>query len=84
MYQSVSLKEGDKNLSMVINSPASVKAWLQVTDMAGKAFLQKSLQLIKGNDMNSVVAGNLDSGVYLIKNIWPVACSTPVSKFVKQ
>ena len=69
---------------MVISSPANVKAWLQVTDMAGKIVLQKSLQLIKGDNMIPVDAGNLNPGAYLIKNISPVACSTPVNKFVKQ
>lgn len=74
----------DKMLNLMISSPASEKVSIVVTDMTGKAVMQKGTQLVNGDNRITLDAEQLPSGNYLVKVVCTGGCRNAVGKFVKQ
>jgi hypothetical protein len=52
------------NVSISFNAQASIKAYIQITDVLGKTITQKPISIHKGGNNFTTVTQNLSSGIY--------------------
>jgi len=71
-------------VNMVINAPTGAKLNLTVTDLAGKVVLQKSTEVIAGDNTVQVNIAGLASGSYVVKALCNEGCEMATGRFVKQ
>jgi hypothetical protein len=71
-------------LNLVINAPANNAGQILVTDVAGKAVIKYSTQLVFGNNNVSLNVARLLPGLYTVKVLCANGYETPVTQFVKQ
>jgi hypothetical protein len=74
----------DRELNLVITSPRSEKVMIVVTDLTGKIILQRSTQLVTGDNQETLNVQRLAAGTYVIKAVCANGCETAVHRFVKQ
>ncbi len=74
----------DRELNLVITSPRSEKVMIIVADLTGKIVMQRSTQLMIGNNQETLNVQQLSSGTYIIKAVCTNGCETSIQRFVKQ
>ncbi len=74
----------ERELNLVITSPRSEKVMIIVADLTGKIVMQRSTQLMIGNNQETLNVQQLSSGTYIIKAVCANGCETAVHRFVKQ
>ena len=71
-------------LNVVLTAPANDRVSMIVTDLAGKIVMEKTTQLVSGDNNLVMNVAGLPSGTYMIKAVCNNGCETAISKFVKQ
>jgi hypothetical protein len=74
----------ERELNLVITSPKSEKVMIVVTDLTGKIIMQRSTQLIAGDNQERLNVQQLSAGTYIIKAVCADGCETAAHRFVKQ
>jgi hypothetical protein len=74
----------NKQLNVLINSPAREKVTVVVMDLAGRIMLQKVQQVEAGSNTVPVNVNSLSRGNYLIKAICTANCESVISRFIKE
>ena len=77
-----------QTLNVVVNAPDKQTVQLIITDMAGKALLQRTMWLQEGRNSKVLDVAALAKGTYVVKVLCSPAsgggCEGVVSKFVKE
>lgn len=69
---------------MVITAPGNNKTTIYITDVLGKTIMQKTEQLVSGDNTVSLNVAHLAPGNYTLKAVSTNKQQTIVKKFVKQ
>jgi hypothetical protein len=73
-----------KELNLKIASPRAEKLTLVVTDLTGKVVMQRSTNVVIGDNVEQMNVTELAAGTYFIKAVCANGCETSIHKFVKQ
>ncbi len=74
----------DNKLNISISSPTYTKATILITDIYGKAVVEKAIEINVGENNTYINLSKIAAGNYTIKVVCNNGCETTVKKFIKK